>query len=64
MACKESELVEAINSYAAARTTPDEKLQKLAAEYITSLIQTLEFAPEEGQEAATAASAEVVDPAE
>lgn len=64
MACKQSELVEAINSYAAARTTADQNLQKLAVEYITSLIQTLEFAPEEEQETAAAVSAEVVDPAE
>ena len=62
MACKQSELVEAINSYAAARTTADQNLQKLAVEYITSFIQTLEFAPEEEQETAAAVSAEVVDP--
>ena len=47
MACKQSELVEAINSYASARTTGDTKLQQFAAGYLTQLIESLEFAEEE-----------------
>ena len=55
MACKESELVEAINSYAAARTTGDTKLQQFSASYLQQLVGTLEFSPEEELEAEEAA---------
>ena len=47
MACKQSELVEAINSYAAARTTGDAKLQQFSANYLQQLVGTLEFSPED-----------------
>jgi hypothetical protein len=47
MSCKQSELVEAINSYAAARSTGDGKLQQFSASYLQRLIETLEFSPEE-----------------
>lgn len=47
MACKKSELVEAINSYAAARTTGDAKLQQFSATYLQQLVETLEFSLEE-----------------
>jgi len=47
MACKQSELVEAINSYAAARTTGDAKLQQFSASYLQQLVGTLEFSPED-----------------
>ena len=47
MTCKQSELVEAINSYAAARTTGDSKLQQFSASYLQQLIETLEFNPED-----------------
>ena len=57
MACKQSELIAAVNSYAAARTTGDAKLQQFSASYLEQLISTLEFSPEE-------AEAEVEKPAE
>lgn len=50
MACKQSELVEAINSYAAARTTGDPKLQQFSASYLQQLIKTLDFSAEEEKE--------------
>ena len=53
MACKESELVEAINSYAAARTTGDAKLQQFSASYLQQVIKTLEFSPEDEVEEET-----------
>ena len=55
MACKQSELVEAINSYAAARTTGDVKLQQFSTSYLQKLVETLEFSPEEDPEAEEAA---------
>ena len=50
MACKKSELVSAINSYASARVTGDGNLQGYASTLLQQLIDTLEFAPEEEQE--------------
>ena len=50
MACKKSELVEAINSYAAARTTGDSKLQQFSAAYLQQLVETLEYNPEDEEE--------------
>ena len=55
MACKQSELVEAINSYAAARASSDAKLQQFAVAYLQQLIETLEFSPEDEPEAEEAA---------
>ena len=51
MACKQSELVEAINSYAAARASSDAKLQQFAVAYLQQLVETLEFSPEDEAEA-------------
>ena len=48
MACKQSELVSAINSYAAARSSGDTPLVELAAGKLTGLIETLAFEAEEG----------------
>lgn len=53
MACKQSELVEAINSYAAARTTGDSKLQQFSATYLQELIKTIDFNPEDEVEEET-----------
>jgi|MDSZ01.1.fsa_nt_gb hypothetical protein len=49
MACKQSDLVGAINSYASARTTGDGVLLELSANYLKTLLDTLEYAPEEVQ---------------
>ena len=47
MACKKSELVSAINSYASARATGDGNLQAFSAQLVEQFVNTLEFAPEE-----------------
>jgi len=47
MACKKSELVSGINSFASARTTGDPNLIAYSAELIQKLIDTLDFDPEE-----------------
>jgi len=47
MACKKSELVSAINSYAAARVSADGNLLAFSADLLGQLIETLEFAEEE-----------------
>mgnify|MGYP000029423888 CR=1 FL=1 len=47
MACKKSELVGAVNSFASARATGDANLQNFSAQYLQQLVDTLEFAPEE-----------------
>lgn len=47
MACKQSDLISAINSYASARTTDDRVLLELSANYLKTLLDTLEYAPEE-----------------
>ena len=46
MACKKSELVEAINSFASARATGDRNLIGYSAQLVTQLVETLEFEPE------------------
>ena len=51
MACKQSELVEAINSFASARATGDVKLQQFSASYLQQLLETLEFDDKEAEEA-------------
>ena len=50
MACKKSELVSAINSYASARMTGDGNLQSYAANLLEQLVSTIEFAPEQEEE--------------
>jgi hypothetical protein len=47
MACKKSELVSAINSFASARVSGDGNLIGFAATLINNLVDTLEFAAEE-----------------
>ena len=47
MACKKSELVSAINSYANARMTGDANLQKFSADLLQRAIDSLEFDAEE-----------------
>jgi len=47
MACKKSELVSAINSFATARATGDGNLIAFSVNMIGQLIDTLEFEPEE-----------------
>jgi hypothetical protein len=50
MACKKSELVGAVNSYAAARATGDGNLINMSAGVLGNVIETLEFSPEEVSE--------------
>ena len=47
MACKKSELVSAINSFGSARATGDSNLIGFAGNMIGTLLDTLEFGPEE-----------------
>jgi hypothetical protein len=47
MACKKSELVSAINSFASARLSNDPNLLNFAVKLVSDLIDTLDFAPEE-----------------
>ncbi len=47
MACKKSELVSAINSFGAARSTADGNLVNFSARLIGELLETLDFDPEE-----------------
>lgn len=51
MACTKRELVDAINSYASARTTGDRNLIQMSANLLQNMIETLEFAPESEAEA-------------
>tara|TARA_R100001510_G_C7460108_1_gene81007 strand:+ start:42 stop:230 length:189 start_codon:yes stop_codon:yes gene_type:complete len=45
-ACKKSELVSAINSFASARASGDANLVQFAGQLVGKYIETLEFAPE------------------
>ena len=47
MACKKSDLVSAINSFATARATNDSTLVNFSAALVSQLIDTLEYDPEE-----------------
>lgn len=47
MACKKSELIAAINSYASARLTGDAPLINAAASMLQPLIESLEYAEED-----------------
>lgn len=47
MACKKSELISAINSYASARVSNDGNLVQFGADLLSSLVETLDFEPEE-----------------
>ena len=46
MACKKSELVSAINSFAAARAANDANLIQFSGQLVGQYIETLEFEPE------------------
>ena len=60
MACKKSELVSAINSFAAARSTGDGNLVAFSGQLVQQYVETLEFddEDEETAENADAGSAE------
>ena len=51
MACKKSELISAINSYANARQTGDNNLIAFSGNLVGQLIESLEYAPEEEEDA-------------
>ena len=59
MACKQSELIAAINAYTNARVTNDPNLIQYGANLLQQVVQTLEFAPEE--EEVEAPETEVVE---
>ena len=47
MACKKSELVEAINTLISAVTTRNQKLLTFSSEELSALLDKIDFAPEE-----------------
>jgi len=47
MACKKSELISAINSFAAARAANDSNLVAFGSQLVSQYVDTLEYAPEE-----------------
>ena len=47
MACKKSELVSAINSFANARATGDQNLIGFSGQLVQQYVESLEYAPEE-----------------
>ena len=51
MACKKSELAQAINTYTNARVSGDPNLVNFASNLLSQYIETLEFAEEEVEEA-------------
>jgi hypothetical protein len=53
MACKKSELVSAINSFASARASGDGNLMRYSAALVEQFVNTLEYAPEEVAEEVT-----------
>lgn len=53
MPCKQSELITAINSFAAARSSNDHVLTNFSANLVAKLVDTLEFDPEEIAEGVT-----------
>ena len=46
MPCKKSQLITAINSYAAARVSGDAPLINVAAQMLQPLVDSLDYAPE------------------
>lgn len=60
MACKKSELVQAINTFSNARSTNDPNLINFSAQLLEQFVNTLEFAEEEEvvEEAETTDTAE------
>ena len=49
MACKKSELVSAINSFASARATGDNNLMAYSGQLVQQCVDSLEYAPEEDE---------------
>ena len=49
MACKKSELVSAINSFASARATADATLVAFSGQLVQQFVDSLEYAPEEDE---------------
>lgn len=47
MACKKSELVSAINSFASAKATGDPNLMAFSGQLVQQYIETLEYEPED-----------------
>jgi hypothetical protein len=47
MACKKSELISAINSFAAARASNDANLIQFSGQLVSQYLETLDFAEEE-----------------
>ena len=47
MACKKSELAQAINTYTSARVSGDPNLVNFASQLLTQYLDTLEYEPEE-----------------
>ena len=47
MACKKSELISAINSFAAARAANDPNLVAFGSQLVSQFVDTLEYAPED-----------------
>jgi hypothetical protein len=50
MACKKSELISAINSFAAARAANDPNLVAFGSQLVSQYVDTLEYAPEDDSE--------------
>ena len=61
MACKQSELIAAVNAYTNARVTNDPNLIQYGTGLLQQVIGTLEFAPEEEPVEAEAPETEVVE---
>ena len=54
MACKKSELIQAVQTFGNARASNDVNLVQFAANLLTQFVDTLEFAEEEVKEEVTA----------
>lgn len=54
MACKKSELIQAVQTFGNARASNDANLVQFAANLLTQFVDTLEFAEEEVNEEVTA----------
>tara|TARA_R110000868_G_scaffold57832_1_gene178451 strand:- start:369 stop:551 length:183 start_codon:yes stop_codon:yes gene_type:complete len=54
MACKKSELIQAVQTFGNARASNDANLVQFAANLLTQYVDTLEFAEEEVKEEVTA----------
>ena len=61
MACKKSELISAINSFAAARAANDPNLVAFGSQLVSQYVDTLECAPEEDTEEEAVLEDEVDD---